>query len=261
MADINLAYLELRLSGGAANTDPDASLGGIMSSERIYSKSATGISNITGVVIDDAPGSANGAGTLAYTASTKSFVWTPNGGTAGASTAVTEDCRIAVPGSTGWLFLTVDFSELPVGNQSDTITVAALPNQLWDDIGKTESYNGDIEYRCCYVTNAHPTEPFIGCKLYISAQPDGADDLDIGLDLAGIGDGASTGVADTIADENTAPDPVVSFSRPSAIASALSIGQLDPGDAQAIWQRRTVPAQTLSSTPDDVSQLVINAGF
>lgn len=261
MAAINLAYLEFRLSGGASNTDPDASLGGIMSSERIFSKSATGISNITGVTIDDAPGSANGAGTLAYTAATKSFVWTPNGGTAGTSTAVTEDCRIAVPGSAGWLFLTVDFSELPVGNQSDTITVAALSNQLWDDIGKTESYDGDIEYRCCYVTNAHPTEPFIGCKLYISAQPDGADDLDIGLDLAGIGDGASTGVADTIADENTAPDPAVSFSRPSTNGSALSIGQLDPGEAQGIWQRRTVPAQTLSSTPNDVSQLVINAGF
>ena len=33
---INLAYLELRLSGGAANTDPAASLGGVMSSQRIY---------------------------------------------------------------------------------------------------------------------------------------------------------------------------------------------------------------------------------
>jgi hypothetical protein len=261
MAAINLAYLEFRLSGGAANTDPDASLGGIMSSQRIYSKSATGVSNITGITIDDAPGTANGAGTLAYTASTKSFVWTPNGGTAGASTAVTEDCRIAVPGSAGWLFLTVDFSELPVGNQSDTITVAALANELWDDIGKAESYDGDTEYRCLYVTNAHDADPFIGAKIYIGSDPSGADSLQIGLDLAGTGDGATTGVADTVADENTAPDPAVSFSAPTAIGSALSLGQLDAGEARAIWQKRVVPAQTLVSTSADVSQLVVNVGY
>lgn len=261
MADINLAYLELRLSGGAANTDPDASLGGIMSSERIYSKSATGISNITGVVIDDAPGSANGAGTLAYTASTKSFVWTPNGGTAGASTAVTEDCRIAVPGSTGWLFLTVDFSELPAGNQSDTITVSALSNELFDDIAKAESYDGDTEYRCFYVCNGHDADPFIGAKIYIGSDASGADALSIGLDLAGTGNGSTTGVADTIADENTAPDPVVTFSAPSAIGSALNIRQLDAGEARAVWIKRVVPAQTLTSTPNDISQLVINCGY
>jgi hypothetical protein len=253
MAAINLAYLEFRLSGGAANTDPDASLGGIMSSQRIFSKSATGISNITGVVIDDAPGSANGAGTLAYTASTKSFVWTPNSGTAGASTAV--------PGSTGWLFLTVTYASLPAGNQSDTITVSALSNELWDDIGKAESYDGDTEYRCLYVTNAHDTDPFIGAKIYIGSDPSGADSLQIGLDLAGTGDGSSTGVADTVADENTAPDPAVSFSAPTAIGSALSLGQLDAGEARAIWQKRTVPAQTLVSTSADVSQLVVNVGY
>ena len=261
MADINLAYLELRLSGGAANTDPDASLGGIMSSERIYSKSATGISNITGVVIDDAPGSANGAGTLAYTASTKSFVWTPNGGTAGASTAVTENCRIAVPGSTGWLFLTVTYASLPASNQSDTITVSALSNELFDDIAKAESYDGDTEYRCFYVCNGHDTDPFIGAKIYIGSDASGADALSIGLDLAGTGNGSTTGVADTIADENTAPDPAVTFSAPAAIGSALNIGQLDAGEARAVWIKRVVPAQTLTSTPNDISQLVINCGY
>lgn len=261
MPAINLAYLEFRLSGGAINTDPDASLGGIMSATRIYSKSATGISNITGVTIDDAPGSANGAGTLAYTASTKAFTWAPNGGTAGTSTAVTEDCRIAVPGSTGWLFLTVDFSELPVGNQSDTITVSALSNELFDDIAKAESYDGDTEYRCFYITNAHDVDPFIGGKLYIGSDTNGADTLSIGLDLAGTGDGASTGVADTIADENTAPDPAVSFSAPTAIGSALNIGQLDAGEARAVWLKRVVPAQTLTSTPNDVSSLTLNVGY
>jgi hypothetical protein len=261
MPAINLAYLEFRLSGGAANANPAASLGGIMSSQRIFSKSATGVSNITGITIDDAPGTANGAGTLAFTASTKSFTWTPNGGTAGASTAVTEDCRIAVPGSTGWLFLTVDFSALPAGNQSDTITVAAISNALFDDISKSESYDGAVDYRCMYAYNAHDTDPFIGAKIYILSDASGADSMQMGLDLAGTGDGSSTGVADTIADDNTAPDPAVSFSAPTGIGSALSLGRLEAGEARAIWQKRTVPAQTLVSTPNDTFVINVNTGF
>lgn len=261
MAAINLAYLEFRLSGGAANTDPAASLGGIMSSQRIFSKSATGVSNITGIIIDDAPGSANGAGTLAYTAATHSFTWTPNGGTAGPATSISGNGRLAVPGSAGWLFLTVTYASLPVGNQSDTITVAALSNELWDDIGKAESYDGDTEYRCMYVANVHDTDPFIGAKIYIGSDASGADSLQIGLDLAGTGNGSTTGVADTIADENTAPDPAVTFSAATAIGSALSLGRLNSSQARAIWQKRTVPPNTLTSTPEDVSQLVVNTGY
>ena len=51
------------------------------------------------------------------------------------------------------------------------------------------------------------------------------------------------------------------FSAPSAIGSALNIGQLDAGEARAVWIKRVVPAQTLTSTPNDISQLVINCGY
>lgn len=257
----NLAYLELRLSGGASNSDPDASLGGIKSSERIYSKTCTGISNITGVVIDDGPGSADGAGTLEFTASGQTLTWTPNGGTAGTATAVGTNGRYAIPGSAGYLFVTVTAASLPGTNQSDTITVAQLANELFDDISKPESYNGDTEYRCFYIHNAHDTDPFVGIKVYIGSNTSGADDLSIGLDLAGTGDGSSTGVSDTIGDEGTAPDPAVTFSQPAAIGSALSIGQLDAGESAAVWIKRTIPAATVTSTASDLSSLTINAGY
>jgi hypothetical protein len=260
MAAINLAYLEFRLSGGAANTDPDASLGGILSSQRIYSKSATGISNITGVTVDDAPGSANGAGTLAWDDAEELMTWTPNGGTAGEPVLVTEDGRYAIPGSTGYLCITVDYSELPGSNQSDTITVGALSNELFDNISKPEAYDGDVEYRAFYAFNAHPTDPFIGCKVYIGTQPNGADSLKLALDAAGIGDGGTTGIADTVINENTAPDDLT-FAAPSAIGSAITIGQLDAGEAQAIWMERTVPALTLTSVLADTSALVFNIGY
>lgn len=257
----NLAYLELRMSGGGSNSDPAASLGGVKSSTRIKSKTATGISNITGVVVDDAPGSANGAGTLAFTASGQTLTWTPNGGTAGDPVAVGADGRYAIPGSTGYLFVTVTATSLPGTNQNDTITVAQKVNELFDDISKPESFNGDTEYRCFYLHNAHSTDPFVGVLVWIGTQTNGADEIKIGLDLAGVGDGSSTGVADTVADESTAPDPTVTFSLAATEGAALSVGQLNAGESCAIWMERAVPASTLTSTASDFSALTIKAGY
>ncbi len=256
----NLAYLELRLSGGASNADPNAALGGVRSSYKVLSKSGTGISNITGVTVDDAPGSADGAGTLAFTASGKTLTWTPNGGTAGSPISLTGDGRYAIPGSAGYLFVTVVDASLPVTDQNDTITVTQLANQLFDDISKTESYAGDTEYRCFYLYNAHSTDPFVGAKIYISTQTTGADDIAIGKDPAGVGDGSTSGVATTIANEGTAPTGVT-FSAPANIGSAISIGQLNAGQSAAVWEKRTVPAATVTSTSNDLSALTINVGY
>ena len=66
----NLAWLEYRLSGGATNTSAAASLGGAMSTEAtglIVGRTTSGLSNVTGVTILDAPNSAIGNGTLAFT--------------------------------------------------------------------------------------------------------------------------------------------------------------------------------------------------
>ena len=260
MPEINLAYLELRLSGGAENQFPSLSLGGPVSPKRILSKTATGIANITGLVLDEAPGSANGAGTLVFAAANQTLQWTPNGGTAGDPVPLTEDGRYAIPGGEGYLFVTVTHADLPASNQSDTLMVSPVTNALFDDISKLESYEGDTEFRCFYLYNAHPSEPFIGCKVYIGAQPIGADTLMLGVDPAGIGDGSSTGVAVTTPNENTAPTGI-NFSTPAAIGSALSLGSLPPGKAQALWQRRSIPAQTLTSVAADVSHLVFNVGY
>lgn len=261
MSDINLAYLELRLSGGAGNTNPTASLGGIMSNTAIRSASATGLSNISGVTILDAPGSASGAGTLVWDSADETMSWSPFGGSAGDPVVITEDGRYAIPGSEGHLYVDVDYSALPAQAETDTLTVSIVANALWDNIGKPEAFAGDIEYRCAYITNTHPTDPFIGAKLFIGSQPTGADTLALAMDLAGIGDGSSSGVADTVADENTAPDPSITFASPLTLGAALTAGQLDAGDAIAFWQRRTVPANTLTSTPDDRSHLIINVGY
>lgn len=257
----NPAYFEFRLSGGAGNTNPAASLGGIKSSQVFRSKSASGISNITGVTIDDAPGTATGAGTLAYANAAKTLTWTPSGGSAGAAVALTEDGRYMIPGSAGFLAVTVDYSELAGTDKSDTITISNVANALWDDISKTESWDGDTEYRCFYVHNAHGTSPFVEVKLYISSNTSGADDLSIALDLAGVGNGSTTGVADDIADEGTAPSPALTFTQPTSVGTALSIGTLTAGQSYAVWMKRVVSAQTVSGTASDLSTLTFSIGY
>ena len=260
MPEINLAYLELRLSGGTTNSHPHLSLGGVRSDQRILSKAATALTQITGVVIDDAPGTADGAGSLSFNATARHLTWTPYGGTAGSEVLLLEEGRYAIPGSSGYLLVTVTLADLPATSKTETVVISQRSNRLWDNIKKTESYDGNTEYRCCYLYNAHPEEPFIGTKLYIGSQPNGADDLFVGLDPIGTGDGLITGVAGVIVNEDTAPTNVA-FYAPSAISDALFIGQLDPGQCRALWEKRVVPPLTLVSTSVDVSSLVFNVGY
>ena len=250
----SLADLEFRLSGGASNTDPDASIGGVRSTERVQAQSASGISNVTGVTIDYAAGNALGNGTFAYTQSTSIISWTPNGGSAGTVDISAGNGKYAVQSGNGYLAFTVVAASLPGSDQADTITIANIANEIFDDIAKSESFNGDIEYRCIYVYWNHATDDVFGVKAYIASQPSGADTLAIGLDPAGVGNGTSTGVADTPADESTAPSGVT-FSAPANAASGLSIGDLSPGEGIGLWIRRTIAAATVTAAPNDLSQL------
>ena len=261
MAPINLAYLELRLSGGVANAEPEASLGGVMSGQRIGCKSVTGLHHITGVTLDDAPGCANGPGTLLYSSATQSFVWMPPHGLAGVPTPVTGNGRLAVPGSSGWLFLTVDVAALPDSDQSDILMVSPMANSVFDGITQRESFHGNTAYRCVYVLNTHDTDPFDSVSLTISSQPNGPDDLLVGLDPAGTGNGSSTGVAAVIPSESTPPDPAVIFSQPTAIETALNLGPLEAGQARAVWLQRVVPGQILTSLSVDSASLAFGVEY
>lgn len=261
MAPINLAYLELRLSGGAANAGPEASLGGLMSSRRIYSKSVSAPRNITGITLDDAPGCANGPGTLLFSSATQSLVWIPPCGLAGVPTPVTGSGRLAVPGSSGWLFLTVDVAALPYTDQSDILMVSPMADSVFDGITQRESFHGNTAYRCVYVLNTHDTDSFDSVSLYINGPPNGPDDLLVGLDPAGTGNGSSTGVAALISSESTPPDSAVIFSQPNSIETALILGPLEACQARAVWLQRVVPGQILTSLSVDFASLAFGVEY
>lgn len=195
----NLAYLETRLSGGATNTNPAKSLGGPMSSERVLSQAATAPTTITGVTINDAAGNAEGAGTLTYTyhATAPTLKWTPPSGSAGIAVNVSTNSRYALQGASngGLLFVTVVAASLPSSSQTNTITIAGIANEVWDDVSKAEALAGDTEYRCLYLYNAHSTDTMASGLLWRHTDTAGQDVLSLELDPAGVGNGSTTGVA------------------------------------------------------------------
>jgi hypothetical protein len=332
MPEINLAHLEYRLSGGTGNASPGASLGGQRSAERIYAQSASALSNVTGVTVDYAAGNSLGVGTLAYVSSTTSLQWTPNGGSVGSAVDVSEGGRFAIfgGGNNGFLLVDVVQSALPVGDESDPVTIANIANELFDDVSKAESYAGDAEYRCIYLMNNHDADPLLDLIAYIAQQPT-AGTIAIGFDPVGPGTGltysvvgvtrsgsvataeitghpfqtgdtltfagadqaqynvtatvtyvdpnhvsytvsgspttpatgtvtASSGVAQTVANENTAPTGVT-FASPSSSNAGIATNEVRSGFARALWIRRVIAARNTTSAEAAVLQLAVQAFF
>lgn len=127
---------------------------------------------------------------------------------------------------------------------SSTAIVDDTLNNLFDDVTGAEHTVGDTNYRCIYVKN-DSAEEAQNVRIYIDTNTQAVDDtINIGKDLAGAGDGATTGVADTIADESTAPDPAVTFTTAADYTNAIVLGTLTAGQVIGVWIKRIVTAGT-----------------
>lgn len=247
------ADLKFILSGGAANTDPAAALGGAISTDAnavIKSQSITA-STITGVTYDDAAGNALGNGTVTYTLTGQTLQWTPPSGVIGPAIAVGTNGGYTLYGAdaTSQVKVTVVSASLPGANTTQNPAIANQTNKLFDDVARLEAVAGDTGYRCFYVKNAHASESMTGVLLWIDTNTNGVDDLSIGLDPVGV-----SGTATTIANENTAPTGVT-FSTPTSELTALGLDTLTTGQYYAVWMRRTVPASSTTTTAADASRL------
>lgn len=256
----SLADIEIRFSGGLTNTDPDASIGAAMSTDpagELLSQSATGLTTLSGVVINNAAGNNIGAGTLTFTLTGQTLKWQDASGTVGAAVAVGSNGDYAIQaGGGGFLDVTVTASGLPGANTTNTVTIANVANDFFDDVTKAESNAGDVEYRCFYYKNAHSADEIVSNKLWIDTNTPGQDSIMIALDPAG-----KNGTAAAPADESTAPSGVVWTANPIDEASALDLGDLAAGDNYPFWVRRTVPAQTDVATPANTVQLAFKGRF
>lgn len=255
---INAANLVFRLSGGAANANVDASLGGIKSSVLMASQSAAALATITGVTINYAGGLSVGVNNnirLTVAGAVKSLsIKDYLDGSYGPAVDVSAGGTFFLSGSNrGCVAVTVAAGSLPATTLTDNLVVSNIKNNLFDDVLKVDALNGADNYRCIYLHNTSGDEAFLQVGIYgygASGNPAAAGDLFwVGADPAGAGDGSTTGVAATIANELTAPAGVT-FSSP-VLAAPLILGAIQPGESRAIWLKRAVPPALYAATPDD----------
>lgn len=259
MADINASNLQFRISGGAGNVSAMLSLGGAMSSTVMGSQNTSALTIIAGVSLSFCGGMTVGQNNSirhTYTAS-KHYLELMDyiDGSYGPSVEVTVGGTFFLSGSNhGSVAVVVSPASLSlISSQVGVFTATNIKNNLFDDVAKLDALNGAVDYRCIYLYNNHPTEAFLQVSVYgygANGNPAAAGDLFwVGADVAGNGNGLTTGLATTIVTELNTPNGVV-FSSPT-LGSPLLLGSILAGEARAIWIRRNVPAALYAVTPDD----------
>ena len=244
-------------SGGSGNSNPQASLGGIISATAVQSQSTTTPVNVTGVTITSAVNNQEGVGVLAWSPSTNALSWQPPGSASVYSqSGITVDGVYVLGAGDGVVVLTVTAASLPASYKQDSITVSNVDQNVFDAVGPLDSLVGSVNYRCLYIKNTNPTISTLTTRVWIKQLTTGPDEIDIGLDPAGVGDGSGSGVATVIPDEDTAPAGVA-FSRPTTYSTGLSIGPLAPGQCIALWERRTVDENTVGDISANSSSIAV----
>lgn len=242
----SMAELEVRLTGGASNAVIASTTGGVVSSVKVLSQSATAATTLTGVVIDDAMGNAVGDGVLSFTSSTSSLTWTPLNGTTGTPVDVSADGTYFIQGGSngGALVVTITAANLPTSNISNTITIANLDNKMFNDVTKDESFAGKTVYHCFGLKNTG-VDAKKSVTIWIASNTPGQDTISIGVGAGAAGDGVTTGIDTDTTDELVAPSSVT-FSAPTSQANGLAVGDLSGSGGsthtRCFWIKQLVPA-------------------
>ena len=133
------------------------------------------------------------------------------------------------------------------GVKSSTSVGTGLHN-LFDVVSSAEASSGDTEYRCVYIHNNHGTLTMQSAKIWIVTN---TPSTDTSIEIA-LGSSAVNGTEQTIANENTAPTGVT-FSAPSSLGTALSIGDIPAGQHKAVWIKRIVNAGAAAYNDDSAT--------
>src|SRR5215207_649976 len=101
------------------------------------------------------------------------------------------------------------------GVMSSTAWAGGTLHDLFDVVSGDENAASENEYRCVFVRNNNGSLTWgPNIKAWLSAVTAAGADIAIGLDPAGVGNGATTGVPTTVANEDTAPAGVT-FTSPT----------------------------------------------
>ncbi|MCU7836536.1 MAG: hypothetical protein KZQ83_14965 [gamma proteobacterium symbiont of Taylorina sp.] len=238
--------INARLSGGSSNSDPNLSLGGVISSEKINHQSIDyGGSGIAGVTINSAWGF-NESITYDLVASVSiiylingldnSFVDTGN---------VTGEYTLNLSNSNSGIQFSFDSATHSAG--SDTLTATNPLTNLFSDTTAQESTSGYTDHRCIYLPNDGDVTSILDISLPVS---DTLESFKIGFDGGGV-----DATAVTIADEFT-PPAGVTFTAPSA-SVPLNV-TLTAGQKIAVWIERTLLPNNLYTKEPSKFQILVN---
>ena len=135
-----------------------------------------------------------------------------------------------------------------LGGDISTTEVSPSVNELFDVVSGNEAQAGDIEYRCIYITNDHPSLTLFGALVFIQ---NNTDSTDTSAEIA-LGTSAINGTEQTIPDEDTAPGGTT-FDTADGEVNALEIGDIPAGQHKAVWIKRIVNSGAAAFNSDGMT--------
>ena len=126
------------------------------------------------------------------------------------------------------------------GARSNNSIASNALNAAWDDIATIEASGGEVEHRCFYLVNNHPTLTAYNVKMWIKTNLTRGE-IKIGRGTSAV-NGTEQGPLST---EESAPAGV-EFTTAVDEDSAITLGDIPPGQSVAFWQRREMFPNTLA---------------
>jgi hypothetical protein len=241
--------LGLYLTGGSSNTDPDLSLGGVISSKEVRGLGPI-ISNPIPAMRIDQVMAANGEGIGLLSADASGdLTYTPPGGSAGSSVSIAAGETKIVSGADVNKALRV-FRESglsmvqTLGGAALNLRIAMNGVLAQANVANADRVAGLATYRALMLS-AHGPFGVLRVRIWLPPVAGLQSTFAIGLDPV-IGSPIQT-----IVDEETAPIGV-SFSSPTTEGAALTVQVIGPGNPRGLWIRRTFPAAGVVSALEKV---------
>ncbi len=236
--------LALFLTGGAANTEPDDSLGGAISSDQVRGLGAIHSNPIPGIRVDNVmPACGEGTATLAVD-SNGDLVFTPPGGAPGTPVSIASGQSRVVSGADLAKAVVVFRESVLLVSGISTIRLAKALNGVlgMKNVSDAQRQAGITTYRAIALKSQGP-KAVQDMRLWLPPVSGAQATYSIALETP------SGGSIQTIVDETTAPT-ALTFATPLTEASGLFIAAIASGDFIGLWLRKVFPVGTVADQED-----------
>lgn len=142
----------------------------------------------------------------------------------------------------------------PAAALGGAISSNQVGSNLFDDISTAEAAAGATEYRCYFIKNTNATDTAYAAKVWIASNTTATSTaIQIALAAEGVANTVESVAASPISapvGSGVSPAVAPTFSSAEDEANALTIGNLTPGQAHAVWIKRVVTATTVAFAND-----------